>query len=144
MVDNKQIDQDPAETEEWLEALDSVIEFEGVERAQFLIDNLLQHASQKAVKTTTFETAYINSIPVEDQEPYPGNLELADKVRAIIRWNAIAMVLRAGKKNADLGGHIASYASAALLYDIGFDHFFRARSEDHAGDLIYIQGHSSP
>jgi pyruvate dehydrogenase E1 component len=138
-------DIDPIETKEWLEALQSVLKYEGKERAQFLLQSLLDKARKKGVtEPIGFTTPYINTISVEDQAPFPGDVELERRITAILRWNALMMVLRAGKKAAELGGHIATYASAATLYETGFNHFFHAATENHGGDFVFIQGHSSP
>ncbi len=138
-------DVDPQETREWLEALDGVLEAAGPERAHFLLETLVDKARRSGAHLPySANTAYINSIPPHAEEPMPGDPEIEHRVRSLIRWNAIAMVLRANKENSELGGHIASYQSAANLYDIGFDHFWHAPSATHGGDLIFMQGHSSP
>lgn len=138
-------DHDPEETREWLDALDSVWREEGASRAHFLLQQLISRTyAQKAPFAAPRTTPYINSIPVEQEPPFPGDAALERRIRSIMRWNAIAMVLRAGKKDLDLGGHLSSYASAATLYETGFNHFFHAPDADHGGDLIYYQGHSSP
>jgi pyruvate dehydrogenase E1 component len=138
-------DIDRQETTEWVEALDSVVANDGVERAGDLLDRVLEHArSSGAYDGTVAPSAYINTIPPEREDPYPGDLELEHRIRAIIRWNAMATVLRANAESSELGGHIASYQSAATLYEVGFHHFWHAPSEEHGGDLIYMQGHSSP
>lgn len=140
-----QHDIDPTETEEWLAAFQSVIHFSGKQRAQFLLDKLLNKASQLGSMTPyALTTPYRNSIPKEAEPPYPGDVFMERRIRSIIRWNALAMVMRANKESSDIGGHIASFSSSATLYDIGFNHFFRAASEQHGGDLVYVQGHSSP
>ena len=139
------VDIDAVETEEWLEALDAVVEHDGPQRAHELMEHLIARARVRgAAVDYVGPTPYINTIPKEDEPPLPGDPALERRVRSLIRWNAIAMVLRANKESSELGGHIASYQSAALLYEIGFNHFWHAPSEDHGGDLIYIQGHSSP
>ncbi|KAF1072103.1 MAG: Pyruvate dehydrogenase E1 component [Pseudomonas citronellolis] len=137
-------DVDPEETREWLDSLASVIDAEGRPRAHYLIDRLLDvdgalHGDFHGRVTTP----YVNSLEAERELPYPGDLALEQRINAYIRWNALAMVLRAGR-HSGVGGHIATYASAATLYDVGFEHFFRGRSERFAGDLVYIQGHSAP
>ncbi len=138
-------DVDPIETQEWLDALSSVLENEGSERAHFILENLVKYTRRRGVHLPfDATTAYLNTIPVGKEEKSPGNQELEHSIRSIIRWNAAAMVLRAGKKNLELGGHIASFQSAATLYDVGFNHFWRAKNEDSEGDLVFIQGHSSP
>jgi pyruvate dehydrogenase E1 component len=138
-------DIDPSETREWVDALDAVLEVEGSQRAHFLLEQLVEKARRSgAFLPYSANTAYINTIPPHLEEQLPGNRELEHRLRSIVRWNAVAMVLRAGKKDLELGGHIASFASAATLYDIGFNHFWHAPTEKHGGDLIYMQGHSSP
>ncbi|AXE94075.1 alpha-ketoglutarate dehydrogenase [Paraburkholderia terricola] len=141
-------DVDPQETAEWLEALDAVVAHVGRERAQFLFDRLASHALSLGVESARSNvTPYRNTIPFEDQPRYPGNLELEEKLAGALRWNALAMVVRANKAYGELGGHIASYASAADLFEVGFNHFFQAAApggEAGTGDLVYFQPHSSP
>src|SRR4051812_37704755 len=138
-------DVDPQETREWLEALDSVLENEGPERAHFLLEKLIEKARRRGANIPyTATTAYINTIPPSREERSPGNAALEHKIRSLVRWNAMAMVVRANKESSELGGHIASFASAATLYDVGFNHFFRAANDGFRGDLVYFQGHSAP
>ncbi len=138
-------DVDPEETREWLEALQSVVEFESTERAQFILEQLHQYAGQLGIPGATgVNTPYINTINPSSEAQLPDSKESVDRLTNFMRWNAIAMVMRAGKKTSELGGHIASYAAAASLYEIGFQYFFHAKDSDHGGDLLYIQGHSSP
>ncbi len=138
-------DTDPQETAEWLESLQAVIEREGPERAHQLIEHLVDFTRRSGgYLPYDATTAYVNTIPPHLQEASPGDSDLEWRIRSIIRWNAMAMVLRAGKRGGDLGGHIASFASAATLYDVGFNHFFRGNDHPGGGDLVYIQGHSSP
>ena len=138
-------DQDPEETREWLEALDSVLRREGVERAHYLIEQLVEKARRSGVHLPyRLTTAYVNTISPADEETNPGESGLEHRIRSIIRWNAMAMVVQANRESSELGGHIASFASAATLYDVGFNHFFRAPSEAHGGDLVFFQGHCSP
>jgi len=138
------LDEDPQETREWLDSIESVVSAEGRPRAHYLIDQLLDFdVAMHGDFYGRVTTPYVNTIPVDRQQPYPGDLQIEKRINASIRWNALAMVLRAGK-HSGVGGHIASYASAAVLYDVGFDHFFRGRTDQFAGDMIYIQGHSSP
>jgi len=138
-------DIDPTETEEWLEALGSVLEFEGGDRAHYLLDRLIGEGRQRGAPVPySTTTPYINTIPVEKQPPYPGDLATEWRIRSMNRWNAIAMVLRANKESSELGGHIASFQSAATLYDVGWTHFWRGVTEDQPGDLIFFQGHSAP
>ncbi|HSF21100.1 MAG TPA: pyruvate dehydrogenase (acetyl-transferring), homodimeric type [Burkholderiales bacterium] len=140
-----QPDVDPQETREWLEALDSVLEREGPVRANFLLEQLVEKArSHGAYIPYNANTAYLNTIPMSQEERSPGDAELENKIRSLVRWNAMAMVLRANKESSELGGHIASFASAATLYDVGFNHFFRAWNDSFGGDLVYFQGHSAP
>jgi pyruvate dehydrogenase E1 component len=138
-------DIDPQETHEWLDAIASVLENEGPERAHFLLETLIDKARRSgAYLPYNATTAYVNSIPTHLQAKHPGDTAMERKIRALIRWNAIMTVLRANEKSPGVGGHIASFQSAATLYDIGFNHFFRAANESFGGDLIYFQGHSSP
>jgi len=140
-----QHDIDPTETEEWLAAFQSVIQFSGKQRAQFLLDKLLNKASQLGSMTPyALTTPYRNTIPRDAETPFPGDVFMERRIRSIIRWNALAMVMRANQESSDIGGHIASFSSSATLYDIGFNHFFRSPSDQHGGDLVYIQGHTSP
>ena len=132
-------DADPVETREWLEAFDALVETEGRERATFLLRKLLDHARARRVPLPpVLNTPYKNSIALAEQPQFPGNLELESRLSAIVRWNALAMVVRANRAHPELGGHIASYASAADLFEVGFNHFFRA------DDLVYFQPHSAP
>ncbi|MGO9431048.1 MAG: pyruvate dehydrogenase (acetyl-transferring), homodimeric type, partial [Rhodoblastus sp.] len=136
---------DAEETREWLEALNSVQAFEGVHRVDAILGEVVAEARKNGAQLPfAWNTAYINSIPVADQPEPPGIRPIETKIRAAIRWNAAAIVLKANKVSSELGGHIASFQSAATLYDVGFMHFWRAPSENHAGDLVFIQGHSSP
>jgi len=138
-------DNDIQETQEWLESLNSVIEAQGTERAHYLIEMLIDQARRSGSNLPyNATTAYVNTIPTHLQQKHPGNPEIEWKIRSIIRWNALVTVLRANKKSPGIGGHIASFQSSALLYDIGFNHFFRGANKDFDGDLIYIQGHASP
>ncbi|WP_278930019.1 pyruvate dehydrogenase (acetyl-transferring), homodimeric type [Pseudomonas qingdaonensis] len=137
-------DPDPEQTQEWLESLATVVEVEGRSRAHFLIDQMLDlDVSLHGDFRGRVNTPYVNTIGPERELPYPGDLATEQRLNAYIRWNALAMVLRAGK-HSGVGGHIATYASAAVLYDVGFDHFFRGRTAQFAGDMVYIQGHSAP
>src|SRR2546421_583144 len=139
------VDIDPVETAEWLEALESVVAHDGPERAGELLDRVVDRARRTGVQApVAAPTPYVNTIPVERQASYPGDLELEHRIRSMIRWNAMAMVLQANKESSELGGHIASYQSAATLYEVGFHHFWHAPGLDHGGDLVYMQGHSSP
>ncbi|MFC0179354.1 pyruvate dehydrogenase (acetyl-transferring), homodimeric type [Thorsellia kenyensis] len=139
-------DVDPIETQDWLQAIESVIREEGVERAQYLLEQLIDKANNGGVNIATGTTArdYINSISLENEPTYPGNSDLERRIRSVIRWNAIMMVLRASKKDLELGGHLSSYQSASTMYEVGFNHFFRARTAQDGGDLVYFQGHISP
>lgn len=138
------LDIDPQETQEWLEALETVLINEGAERAHFLLEKLVEKARRSgAYLPYSANTAYINTIPSGKEEHSPGNHALERRIRSYIRWNAAAMVLRANR-HTNVGGHIASFASAATLYDVGYNHFWRATNEQQEGDLIYVQGHSSP
>ena len=138
-------DADPEETREWLEALDAVVHADGKERAQYLYDRLADHALTRGVQSARARiTPYRNTIPLSAQPPYPGDLELEARLGAAMRWNALAMVVRANTEAGELGGHIASYASAADLFEVGFHHFFKAAGHADGADLVYFQPHSSP
>lgn len=138
------MDIDPQETQEWLDALETVLINEGTERAHFLLEKLVEKARRSgAYLPYSANTAYINTIPPGKEERSPGNHALEHRIRSYIRWNAAAMVLRANR-HTNVGGHIASFASAATLYDVGYNHFWHAANEQQSGDLIYVQGHSSP
>ncbi|TQV82786.1 pyruvate dehydrogenase (acetyl-transferring), homodimeric type [Aliikangiella coralliicola] len=144
-MSDKNHDVDPIETHEWLDALEAVLEEEGTERAHFLLEKLIDMARRSgAYLPYSATTAYLNTIPTTKEARIPGDQEMEQRLRSIIRWNAIALVLQASKKNKELGGHISSFASSATLYDVGFNYFFRATDEQQEGDLIYYQGHSSP
>ena len=137
-------DVDPQETQEWLEALNSVLEVEGNERAHFLLEKLVDRTRRNgAYIPFSANTAYLNTIPPHLEAHMPGDQEIEQRIRSYVRWNAMAMVVRANK-HTNVGGHIASFASAATLYDVGYNHFWRAPSETFGGDLIYAQGHSAP
>ena len=139
------IDIDPVETQEWLDALASVIDREGHERAHYLIEQLIDIARRSGVHIPHRPTtAYVNTIAAANEQRSTGDHELEWKIRCLIRWNALAIVVRANQASSELGGHIASFASSATLYDVGFNHFWHAPNESHGGDLIFIQGHSAP
>src|SRR5260221_12616951 len=132
-------DADPQETREWLDAFDALVQAEGRERATFLLRKLLDHARVPRVPLPpVLNTPLKNSVALADQPQFPGNLELESRISSMVRWNALAMVVRANRAHPELGGHIASYASAADLFEVGFNHFFRA------DDLVYFQPHSAP
>src|SRR5690554_6334110 len=133
------------ETQEWLEALDYVLHESGPERVVQLLNDLEIHATRKGV-TIPFAatTPYINTIPAAEQPAYPGDREIERRIKSLIRWNAMAMVVRANKSEDGIGGHIASYASLAGLYEVGFNHFFRGPNAEGGGDVVYFQGHASP
>ncbi|TXJ02546.1 MAG: pyruvate dehydrogenase (acetyl-transferring), homodimeric type, partial [Acinetobacter sp.] len=137
-------DSDAQETQEWQEAFDAVLQHVGTERAAFLLEKLYQQAIAKHVPIQRLNTPYLNTISVAEQPAMPGDADMERRIRALIRWNALAMVLRANQSGDDLGGHLASFASSATLYDVGFNHFFRAACDSFGGDMIYYQGHSSP
>ena len=140
-----QTDADAQETQEWLDALSAVIQQEGPERAHYLIEKQIELARAAGVNVAySANTAYVNTIPPDQEVRSPGDHALENRIRSYVRWNALAMVLRANKGDSNLGGHIASFASAATLYDVGFNHFWHAPTEHHGGDMVYVQGHSSP
>ena len=137
-------DSDQQATLEWVESLDSIIKNEGIERAHYILERLIEYSRRHGVRLPYSPcTAYYNTIPLEQQEPFPGNRAIERRIKSIIRWNAMAMVARANKYNEGIGGHISTYASAATLYEIGFNHFFRG-PDYHGGDLVFIQGHATP
>ncbi len=138
-------DIDAQETSEWLEALSTILEDEGSERAQFILEQVMDKARKEGVNLPHgINTNYVNTIASDQQPAYPGDLKIEQRIRSIIRWNAIMIVMRASKKDLDLGGHMASYQSAAAFYEVCFNHFFRAPNETDGGDLVYYQGHISP
>jgi pyruvate dehydrogenase E1 component len=145
MVARAQIDPDPQETQEWLEALDGVLAREGPARTQQLVERLVQRAHAGGAQVSLgVQTPYINTIPLSQHPTMPGNDEMETRLRHYVRWNAMAMVVRANEASSELGGHVASFASSATLYDVGFNYFFRAPSETFGGDLVFFQGHSAP
>jgi pyruvate dehydrogenase E1 component len=139
------VDLDPQETREWLDALDQVLDEAGPDRASYLLERLNKRATAAgAVLPVHLNTPYINTIPVEDEVPYPGDRAMERRIKSIIRWNAMAMVVHQNKYDPGIGGHISTYASLATLLEVGFNHFFHAAYGDEPGDLIYFQGHASP
>ena len=138
-------DIDPTETKEWMESLSAVLEKDGKQRAQYLIKKLIDHSYKEGSDLVlSRNTPYINTISPEEEVKSPGDQNLERKIRSLIRWNAAAMVVRANKKYPELGGHIGTFASAATLYDVGMNHFWRAKNNKFGGDLVYFQGHSAP
>jgi pyruvate dehydrogenase E1 component len=145
MADNLR-DIDPQETQEWLDSISSVIKQQGMDRAQFLLKCLINKATESGqqLPIDSLTTPYRNTIPTTEEPKMPGDLYMERSIRGIVRWNALAMVMRAGKLGHDLGGHISTFSSSATLYDVGFNYFFRGETADHPGDLVYFQGHASP
>ena len=138
-------DLDPAEAKEWLDSLDSVIDRHGLSAAGRLLQKLTRRAERGGVHLPfTANTPYINTIPPEEETAYPGDRSLEMQIKSLVRWNALAMVVRANQRQDGIGGHISTYASAATLYEVGFNHFFRATTEETEGDLVYYQGHAAP
>ncbi len=138
-------DVNPQETREWLEALEEVLDASGPERLKYLLDRLVERAAFYGVRHTyDVNTPYVNTIPVEEEVPYPGDRHIERRIKSLIRWNAMAMVARANKYDDGIGGHISTYASLATLVEVGFNHFFRASYGDQPGDFVYFQGHASP
>ena len=136
---------DPEELDEWFDSLDDLLHRYGRDKVQEILTLLQERAYQRGVHMPfTANTPYINSIPVEDEPPFPGNRDTERRIKSIIRWNAMAMVVRANRDYIGVGGHISTYASSATLYEVGFNHFFHARTPEHTGDLVYFQGHASP
>ncbi|MFQ5633805.1 MAG: pyruvate dehydrogenase (acetyl-transferring), homodimeric type [Gammaproteobacteria bacterium] len=146
MVDfNRFEDVDPQETQEWLESIDSVLQAHGPDRAHFLLNSMIDHARRSgAYLPYSATTAYLNTIPVAHQPSYPGDRAIERRIEAYIRWNAMAMVVQANRRSSEYGGHIATYASAATLYEVGFNHYWRGNDGERHGDLIFMQGHASP
>jgi pyruvate dehydrogenase E1 component len=138
-------DLNPQETSEWVEALDEIIDEAGPDRASYVIERLMERAANLGVPLPLrWNTAYMNTIPPEEEAAYPGDRELERAIKGLIRWNALAMVVHANKVDPNIGGHLATYASAATLFEVGYNHFFRGSHGDQAGDLVYFQGHASP
>src|SRR5947209_4651322 len=138
-------DIDATETREWLEAVDAVVAHDGPDRIRELLTLAVERAQHRGTgPIASLNTPYINTIPPDEEARLPGDPALERRLRSIVRWNAMAMVVRANKTSSELGGHIASYQSLAVLYEVGFNHFWRAPTEKHGGDLVYFQGHSSP
>ena len=131
--------------QDWLDALDDLIESEGADRVKEILSDLQLSAYRKGIRLSfSSNTPYVNTIPVDQQVPYPGDREMERRIKSLIRWNAMAMVMRANIKDGTLGGHISTFQSSATLYDVGFNYFFRANQPGSPGDLLYIQGHSAP
>src|SRR5580700_1548735 len=138
-------DLNPQETSEWVEALEEIIDQVGPDRASYLLERLMEHASNLGVQPPLrWNTPYINTIPPEEQVAYPGDRAIERRIKSLVRWNATAMVVRANKYDANIGGHLATYASLATLLEIGYNHFFHGSYNDLPGDFIYFQGHASP
>jgi pyruvate dehydrogenase E1 component len=139
------VDVDPTETQEWVEALEAVVSLDGPDRASELLGAVVADARRHGLKPShDLTTPYVNTIPVEREAPFPGDLDIEHRLRSLIRWNAIAMVLRANAESSELGGHIASFQSVATLFEVGFNHFWHGATDGSPGDLVYLQGHSSP
>ena len=137
-------DLNPQETSEWMESLDQIIDEEGPDRANYLLQKLLDRAAIYGVPPQKLNTPYVNTIPAEAEAPYPGDREMERRIKSFVRWNALAMVVRANKYDPGIGGHISTYASLATLAEVGFNHFFHASYGDEPGDMVYFQGHASP
>src|SRR5690606_21157110 len=138
-------DIDPAETEEWLESFDGMLEAAGPTRARYLLLRMLERANERKVSLPALtSTDYVNTIPTESEPCFPGDEEVERRYRAYIRWNAAIMVTRARRPGVGVGGHISTYASSAALYEVGFNHFFRGKDHPGGGDQVFIQGHASP
>ena len=138
-------DVDPTETKEWLESIDSVLGQYGPDRAHYLLNQMVDYARRSgAYLPFSPNTAYLNTIPVGMQEEYPGDRSIEKRIEAYIRWNAMAMVVLSNRQTSEYGGHIASYASSATLYEVGFNHFWRAHNKTQGGDMVFMQGHSAP
>jgi pyruvate dehydrogenase E1 component len=143
--DTKVLGMDPQEVQEWVESFDAVVREEGQESALTLLERLRARAQSQGIPLPfTANTPYLNTIPVEKQAMFPGDQEIERRIKSLVRWNALAMVVRANRVDHSIGGHISTYASAATLFEVGFNHFFRGRTEDFEGDTVYFQGHASP
>ena len=139
------VDIDPTETQDWLDSLDAVLKKDGIDRTQYILKKLINETHKDgSTQSLTRITPYINTIPVSSEVKSPGDQNIERRIRSLIRWNSAAMVVKANKKNPELGGHIGTFASAATLYDVGMNHFWRAKNNKFGGDLIYFQGHSAP
>ncbi len=144
-ADQSDVGIHPSELDEWCESLDDVLHRYGPDQLRELLVTLQERAYLRGVSMPfTANTPYVNTIPLDAQARYPGNLEIERRIKSIIRWNAMAMVVRANRESDGIGGHISTFASCATLYEVGFNHFFHARTDDHTGDLVYFQGHASP
>jgi pyruvate dehydrogenase E1 component len=144
-LNERVVDLDPQETAEWVESLDQIIDQAGPDRAAYLLERLTEHARNSGAELpTNLNTPYINTIPASEEVPYPGDRAMERRIKSLIRWNAMAMVVRQNKYDAGIGGHISTYASLATLLEVGFNHFFHASYGDQPGDLVYFQGHASP
>ena len=141
----EQPDTDPEETREWLDSLEYVLEAKGTERARYLFERLRDRLSSRGARVSApLNSPYINTIPANQEPPYPGNLEIERRIRSHIRWNAMAMVVKGNKQHASIGGHISTFASAATLYEVAFNHFLRGKDAPQGGDQVYFQGHAAP
>jgi pyruvate dehydrogenase E1 component len=144
-IEERQTDLNPQETSEWLEALEQVVDEIGPNRAQYLLERLLDRAANFGITASrNLTTPYLNTIPVQEELPYPGDRALERRIKSLLRWNAAAMVARANKYDPNIGGHISTYASLATVTEVGFNHFFRGSYDGQPGDFIYYQGHASP
>src|SRR2546421_41197 len=138
-------DHDPAETQEWIDSIASVVDEAGPQRAQYLLSRMHEWASRHGVNIPySANTPYINTIPRGEQPAFPGDRAIERRIKSYLRWNAMAMVVRANRAYEGIGGHISTFASVATLFEIGFNHFFRAHSADAPGDQVFFQGHASP
>src|SRR5579884_3890631 len=136
---------DVIENREWLDSMDYVLRHRGKERAANLLKELDVHLRESGVPIPfTATTPYINTIPADEQPPFPGSQEIERRIKSLVRWNALAMVVRANREEEGIGGHISTYASAATLYEVGFNHFFRGKGESTEGDIVFFQGHAAP
>ncbi len=144
-LNERVVDLDPLATAEWLESLDRIVDEEGPDRAAYLLEQLRQRAVASGVELAPqLNTPYVNTIRPEQEVPYPGDRAMERRIKSLIRWNAMAMVVRQNKYDSGIGGHISTYASLATLLEVGFNHFFHAHYGDQPGDLVYFQGHASP
>ena len=144
-TDTNVLGMDPQEVQEWVESFNQVVREEGQESAITLLDRLRGHAQSLGIALPfTANTPYLNTISFEKQAIFPGDQEIERRIKSLVRWNALAMVVRANRIDHSIGGHISTYASAATLFEVGFNHFFRGRTDEFEGDTVYFQGHASP
>ncbi len=143
-INNNILDTDPQETRDWIESISALIDEKGADRTHFILERLIDYSRRNGIKLPfSANTEYVNTISLDSQKPYPGDRSIERRIKSLIRWNAMAMVVRANRNNEGIGGHISTYASSATLYEVAFNHFIKGENLD-GGDLLYVQGHASP